>query len=554
MRWPRIPAAALCGLLTVASPAGALDAVVDVNGDGLLVAEPGGRAPADRPTVARPFLFWVNHDQDDLEDGGESWPIERADGDTPEIDSLRDLEDFARVRIDLGDAERNDGRMVLRWRGEGTVPRINLYRAADARCTRAHVLDPEAAARQLAAPFGTRLGVVGEAPLELALAELAADASLCLLFDVARGGTATLELRIAEGDGADASAAVPMELRHVKTFYERRAADWPEEVEAPWNYVETAPPVPELEPYVDRQGYDFVAPWSETDEVIVWVYGWLRSGKGLYEMATTQLGETVFKRLWQRGYRGRLLYYRWPTEKPRLSWGLLESEYRAYKSAPALLEIVEALPPGKRVHVTGHSLGAVVLAEALHLGLEAEQVLIQVGAFPAGAFDDRPRLVLADMSDAPTPQRAEAGGYEGYLAAVETPVDAMVNFADVTFFGWNLAQKRMKPTAKRGGYRYRWDPDAPPGQRARLEGPNGASRIVEDPHEVMAFVARSRTHAIGAEKRVRGNIRRVYDLARPPYRFGTGHVVGWTRPAQETTAFYTLLLDSFGIPYVSEQL
>lgn len=89
--------------------------------------------------------------------------------------------------------------------------------------------------------------------------------------------------------------------------------------------------MPELVPYVDRQGHDFEAPWSESDEVIVWVYGWLRSGEGLYEMATTQLGETVFKRLWHRGFRGRLIYYRWPTQKPRLSYGLLQSEYRAYK-------------------------------------------------------------------------------------------------------------------------------------------------------------------------------------------------------------------------------
>jgi len=206
------------------------------------------------------------------------------------------------------------------------------------------------------------------------------------------------------------------------------------------------------------------------------------------------------------------------------------------------------------VHITGHSLAAVLLAEALRLGLEAEQVLIQVGAFPAGAFDTRPRLRLPDMVELDAPWNFKEGGYEGYVGETKTPVDAMVNFADFTFFGWNLAQKRFKPTAKRGGYRYEWDPEARPGERVRLIGPDGAIRIVDDPHEIMAFVARSRTHAIGAEKRVGGAIRRVHDLARPPYEFGAGHVVGWTRPIQETTPFYTLLLDSFGIPYVSEQL
>ena len=78
--------------------------------------------------------------------------------------------------------------------------------------------------------------------------------------------------------------------------------------------------------------------------------------------------------------------------------------------------------------------------------------------------------------------------------------------------------------------------------------------MVSDPHEIMAFMAKSKTHAIGAETRIQGHVRRVFDLARPPYNFQEGHVVGWTRPAQETTAFYNLILDIFNIAYVSELL
>jgi hypothetical protein len=46
----------------------------------------------------------------------------------------------------------------------------------------------------------------------------------------------------------------------------------------------------------------------------------------------------------------------------------------------------------------------------------------------------------------------------------------------------------------------------------------------------------------------------VFDLARKPHDFHTGHVVGWTRPVHETTAFYNLLLDVWNIAYVSELL
>jgi hypothetical protein len=70
----------------------------------------------------------------------------------------------------------------------------------------------------------------------------------------------------------------------------------------------------------------------------------------------------------------------------------------------------------------------------------------------------------------------------------------------------------------------------------------------------MAFIAQSKTHPIGAETRIHGHVRRVFDLARPPHNFHTGHVVGWTRNVHETTAFYNLLLDIWNIAYVSELL
>jgi hypothetical protein len=208
------------------------------------------------------------------------------------------------------------------------------------------------------------------------------------------------------------------------------------------------------------------------------------------------------------------------------------------------------------VHVTAHSLGCVLLTEALRQGLVAEEALLQVGAIPAGAFDTRDGLVLPDMKDARTPVTPEQGGYEGYVAETETPVYSMYNYADVTFFGWNIAQKEMKPTRKRGGFRYAWKPKAEPGERARLYYRTGLFgwdyRPVTDHHEIMSFIAKSRTHALGAETRVEGAVRQVFDLARAPYHFDQGHVVGWTRPVQETTPFYNLLLDIFNIAYVSE--
>jgi hypothetical protein len=537
---------------------------VDWNGDGLIQTQPGTRVPVDAPTAEKPFVFWITHDQDDVETGGESWPIVRPDGSTDIKDSSRDLEDFTRLRIEIDDLEHypNDALLELAWQN-GRGGKINLFRATDPACTRSYLLDKAVGEAQLAEDVLTSEGHVVERSFRVRLAALGqADlngAGFCFLFDVSSAGEdALVASLLIDGEPVLTSTPVPMDLRHVKTLYQRTTMTWPEEIRPPWEYTTEQPFVPDLQWRVDPQGHDFEPGWYETDDVVVWIYGWLKSGEGLYEMATTQAGETVFKRLWHRGYRGRLIFFHWPTVKPKYAYGLLESEYRAYKSAPALLDFVATLPKGKRLHVTAHSLGCVLLTEALKLGLEAEDALLQVGAIPAAAYDTRPLLTLPDMADVVTPELPQEGGFLGYIESTKTPAYTMYNYADVTFFGWNIAQKQMKPTSKRGGYRYAWDSKAPPGERARLYYRSGLFgskyRIVTDPHEIMAFIAKSKTHALGAETRVQGHIRRVFDLARTPFDFHTGHVVGWTRSAHETTQFYNLLLDIWNIGYVSELL
>jgi hypothetical protein len=535
---------------------------VDWNGDGLIQTVPGTRVPVDAPTASEPFSFWINHDQDDVDTGGETWPIARPDASTNVEDSRRDLEDFSRLRIEIDELGSYPATAVLELAWEDGGGTANLFRSADPACTRGYLLDVAMGDAQLTrlkldsegtddAAFQITLGSLGEPDLQ--------GAGYCFLFDVVSAGRANLVASIlVDGERVARSDPVPMDFRHVKTFYERTTMDWPDDIRPPWEYTTEQPPVPDLKWRIDPQGYDFQPGWYETDDVVVWIYGWLRSGKGLYEMATTQAGETIFKRLWHRGYRGRLVFFHWPTVKPKYAFGLLESEYRAYKSAPALLDFISTIPPGKRLHLTAHSLGCVLLTEALKEGLEAEDALLQVGAIPAAAFDTRPVLTLPDMVDVVTPVAAEEGGYLGYIDSTKTPAYTMYNYADVTFFGWNIAQKQMKPTSKRGGYRYAWDSKAPPGERARLYYRTGLFssdyRIVTDPHEIMAFIAKSKTHALGAETSVKGHIRRVFDLARTPFDFHTGHVVGWTRSAHETTQFYNLLLDIWNIAYVSELL
>jgi hypothetical protein len=535
---------------------------VDWNGDGFIQTQGGSLVPVDAPTDTQPFVFWVNHDQDDLETGGESWPIARPDSGTAVKDSPRDLEDFTRLRLEIDDLDTMPADTMLRlaWVG-GNPATLNLFRNADPQCSRSYLLDSEMGLAQLTEPYATLVGSIGDGPLEIPLSDLGeADldgAGFCFLFDVTQAGHGRLQATLTTGGQTLVSSdEVPVELRHIKTMYQRTTMSWPEDLLPPWEYTTESPVVPDLTWRIDPQGHDFDAGWWETNDEVIWIYGWLKSGEGLYEMATTQAGETIFKRMWHRGYRGRLTFFHWPTVKPKYAYGLLESEYRAYKSAPALLDFVSTIDQTKkRLHITAHSLGAVLLTEAIKLGLEAEDALLQVGAIPASVYDTREVLTLPDMAGVATPWLAEEGGYHGYITDTRTPVYAMYNYADVTFFGWNIAQKQLKPTSKKGGYRYSWEPKAAPGERARLYYKTGLFgsdyRVVTDPHEIMAFIAKSKSHAIGAETRVKGHVRRVFDLARSPYNFHTGHVVGWTRNVHETTKFYNLLLDIWNIAYVS---
>ena len=217
---------------------------VDWNGDGLIQTQSGTRIPVDAPTESEPFAFWLNHDQDDLETGGESWPITRADSSTEQKDSTRDLEDFTRLRIEIDDLEAypEDALLELAWLN-GTGGDVNLYRATDRACTRSYLLDRTAAEAQLAEAvvwsigavedlsFRIRLGALGEPDLD--------GAGYCFLFDVSTAGRDSLVVSVLHrGEVLTRSEPVPMDLRHVKTFYQRTTMSWPEDIRPPWEYTD----------------------------------------------------------------------------------------------------------------------------------------------------------------------------------------------------------------------------------------------------------------------------------------------------------------------------
>jgi len=532
---------------------------VDLNRDGLIQLDERPLAPSDLTGVETPFVFWINGDQDDLTES-ETWPVERADSTTAEIDSIKDLEDFHQLMVELPDETRlDDVTFTFDIDPARGSPAVGIFLSADGTCTNQQLLDRDVAGTQLEESYRSRVGLVAPgAPLEMpgaALTGSVSDHRLCLLLEGVRTGSG--ELRLSMNGPGDSLAGEPFhfEMRDVKSLYQRTRIDWPEEVLAPWMYTDNQPPDPQLQWVPDLQGVKFEPPWYEDEHVIVWVYGWQKEGEEGYLSATVRGGETIFKRLWHRGFRGRLVFLHWPTVKPKFGYGLFQSEYRAYKSGPALKDLVEAQPGDRTIHVTAHSLGNVVLLEALKLGIEPEDAMFQVGAISASSIDPREELVLPEMLSLPSPDTAAEFGYRGYLQQSPTRLYNMYNPTDHTWIGWNLAQHLMKPTHEKGA-RYRYEEGAPPDERYVLEyrtedGESWSTRPVSDPHEVMAFIARSKTHPIGGEARLGGPVEHVYDIGRPPYAFAHGHTVGWSWPPQRTTEFFNLLLDAFNIAHKS---
>ena len=83
--------------------------------------------------------------------------------------------------------------------------------------------------------------------------------------------------------------------------------------------------------------------------------------------------ETMFKRLWHQGFKGRFCSFRWDplvAKESRLYAGEYNrSEHRALLYGQALRQFVETIKgEGLDVSLIGHSMGNVVCGSALQMG------------------------------------------------------------------------------------------------------------------------------------------------------------------------------------------
>lgn len=530
--------------------------------------------PLDRTSEAEPFRFWVNDDDDrDDEDHPGS---EYQDRSNNVIDSARDLEDFARLHIHVGALQdlvvNGDIQVGLEWKGvTGTnLPAVKVYKAAENNGCDEYLKNTTTALSQVTGAFATALGTITNGgSFKLPASFWGADAlagrpvlspqnpNRHLIFEGTSEGKGLLAItlwrgtnKIGEGPG------VWLDIADIKKMFQRvKATGIGEDFDEPHGTTSGTPPEPTMGWIEEGQFQDEPASWQKTGHCIVFVHGW-----NMTESESLNFAETMFKRLWQRGYKGRFAYFRWPTLAGAVGT-YNDSEYRAWKCGESLKQYMASLPSSYTNNLAAHSMGNIVAGSALKKGMQVVNYALLNAAVPAMCYDTNTTLYQSGAFwKSPTPDNdsdegTRALGYSGQLQAVS---GNLVNFflpgdfATTTLWeGNNYTVKPQKLAAIPGppfttGYYY--DPEDSPGQRIGITYVTVVGRFVTTAHEAMSYAVHSRTRTVGAQGEVNGAIDDAINL--DTYDFGTEHSAQFNFDLLHTTAFYNRLLEEFGIPFL----
>ncbi len=297
---------------------------------------------------------------------------------------------------------------------------------------------------------------------------------------------------------------------------------------------------------------------------MIFVHGWNMSDESYFSSS-----ETMFKRLWHQGFRGRFCAFRWATLTSLDSYNT--SDTRAWKYGRSLATYVASLPGDYVKSVAAHSMGNVVAGSALGRGMSLNRYFLMEAAIPGGCYNDGVNNYLVFLRAerrTPTPDTTADLGYRLYLQGADTRVVKSINFYNTVDFAlatgtypvvgdtnWEQNQISFKPDANatlHGNKVYAYDLGTPSnpypiGQRCFLRDvylPLN-QRQVTDIQESMAYVARPRSQAIGAEPNSSAVFPTSIDL-RAQFGFGrdrSDHSGQFERRIQQVHEFYQAIFD-----------
>jgi len=540
-----------------------VELMVDANRDGQMSFTDAMIHDADQTEEARPYRFWLNDDDDtELNFNGEGGastgpaegdkvPVPRPDHSLHQIVSKRNLEDFSRLWIYLGGLQESiksgDIQIGLRWRNvaSGNAPAINIYPSADEEGSSSYLTDETAAQAQISGVYNDAVRDFGNlqtiGPHDLFLFkkdywnELSADQPRkCLLFEGAGEGKGELEIVFFNRnfDEIGRGGSLWLDLKNVKRMYERAKASPDPLTPLPFSLNSGSFDEGGLS-YTPDVNPGFEQPEGEQEQCLIFVHGWRMS----YSDSVT-FSEIMFKRLWWQGFAGRFVAFRWGTQTSFDSYNT--SEWLAWKYGKSLRDYVEhylkAEMPTYSMNVAAHSMGNIVTGSALRRGMRINAYMLMEAAVPSGCFNDSVnnynKFLDAEMTS-PTPDSADEKGYRLFLESVGQNVTKLISFFNIDDYAlatgtiplpggligvplgfpyatnWEKNQVDFKPNRFNAANSlfgdYLFTSSNPVGRRVSvnwgqtLGGSYSVSREVTDIHESMAFAARPRSKAAGAE-------------------------------------------------------
>jgi hypothetical protein len=502
---------------------------VDKNHDGIMDTSFNG---ADATSQANPMEFWVN-DSCDVPgvNGGYDQDLQIPPNPTNYLNGRitcpRDLENFGRLWICGMPSLPTNGafQVTLSWAHTTGNPAINLYAAVETKGGTAYLTDTNIAELQCAINVGGSFPDLTYSSPSFAIATniapgyqntytfpadyFANAGNQYFLFEGAgTGGNGELILTIYQNGNAIAQTGVWLDLHNVHDFFEHpRASD-----------VSLANPPTTNTGAFTINGYETIKTPLEDSNIIIYVHG-VNTTQFYYEDDSA----SVFKRLYWQGYNGRYVAFRWPSPLWGNLYGLIavntnqvtilnynKTEYIGWQSGSALKYYIDGLRtrfPGYKVNVLATSGGGVVANEAIRLGAHVDNFAMLVVSLPAEAFDgNNPSLIYDYLADggANTPDADSSGGYNNCF----TNAARIVNFYNdddyACFTGpggaWEFAQKYTRPDQSYTIPNFIYDFDGTNCFFKEIDdnGVTISSRMLTQDFEKKAYVARSRTKAIGA--------------------------------------------------------
>ena len=518
------------------------DLAVDANRDGYIKFAGNVRdtnlttIPLDRTGEAEPFRFWVNDDHDAHNEAGgeEVVPALFSDCQDDEMNSVRDMEDFARLRLHIGGLCKlvSEGKLLvgLRWTNvTGTnAPSIKVFQHVETNGGTAYLTNMTAAEQQRLDDSGTAIRealknkdnqhqsvntggtFIFNPGFFSDLSET--NSTKNLLFEGCTEGKGELVITLHNTNGTEIGEGpgVWLDIMDIRKMYQSSTN----------NMFAGALP-------------------SESQQTLAFVHGWNMSLEGSRNYA-----ETMFKRLWHRGFKGRFAYFRWNTDWSS-SWQWLpvggsaidahlaeynNSEFEAWtQGAPALKTFVEQeLPANHTINIAAHSMGNIVASEALRLGMAVNNYALMQAAVPAACYDaDEARIrrtsqethtagpLIYQMWDSPTPDEdddasTQALAYRGTFQGISTNANLISFYLSedyATSFAWEINNDQTKPPMWNGEqgnaslcFNYEYNPQGNPGQKLWMFAVSALypTYYITNKHEAMAYACRTWGKAAGA--------------------------------------------------------